>query len=132
MRIREQEIIPKFWTDDRLYLLKKNALIPPVHLANLFKVPFNEFKKLLKESNEAYFIVANARASLLTQTINNLIKNSESGCFPSARFLLSLYQGDSTESLEEQLGTSTLDAEQLKHEIKQLIQSNPEMLMNNE
>jgi hypothetical protein len=132
MKIREPEIIPKFWTDDRLYLLKKNALIPPIHLANLFKVPFHEFKKLLKESNEAYFIVTNARASLLTETINNLRKNSDNGCFSSARFLLSLYQGDSAESLEEQLGTNTMNAEQLKHEIKQLIQSNPEMLMDNE
>ena len=122
-------VIPKFWTKDKLQTLEKFALLPVSNLANMFNISFTEFRKHIAKSKEAYHILQNARNYTLYQAIEDLKTNSQSGCFQSARLLLSLYgSGDDPESLDEQLGSNQLSPEEVKANIRTLLQNNPELL----
>jgi len=122
-------VIPKFWTKDRLRTLEKFALLPVSNLANMFNISFTEFRKHIAKSKEAYHILQNARNYTLYQAIEDLKTNSQSGCYQSARLLLSLYgSGDDPESLDEQLGSNQLSPEEVKANIRTLLQNNPELL----
>ena len=128
MAKKKSEVIPMFWTKDRLKMLQKYALLPPLNLSSMFNISFSEFRKHISNNKEAYYILQNARNFTLYQAIENLKTNSQSGCFQSSRLLLSLYGGDNPESLDEQLGSNQLSPEEVKANIRTLLQNNPELL----